>query len=46
MLRRRCGLRAGELVLLAFSPGADILAACPFALGDQALVPGLLGGSR
>jgi bifunctional DNA-binding transcriptional regulator/antitoxin component of YhaV-PrlF toxin-antitoxin module len=36
-LRRRCGLRAGDHVLLAASPGQDTLAAYSFALVDQAL---------
>ena len=37
VLRRRCGLRAGDLVLLAALPGQDALAAYPFAVVDQAL---------
>jgi bifunctional DNA-binding transcriptional regulator/antitoxin component of YhaV-PrlF toxin-antitoxin module len=50
-LRHRCGIRAGDLVLLAASPAADTLAAYPFALVDQALrahvpFPGFLGGSQ
>ncbi len=36
-LRRRCGLRAGDHVLLAASPGQDTLAACSFAVVDRAL---------
>jgi len=36
-LRRRCGLRAGDHVLLAASPGEDILAAYSFTVVDQAL---------
>jgi hypothetical protein len=36
-LRRRCGLRAGDNVLLAASPGQDTLAAYSFAVVDQAL---------
>ncbi len=36
-LRRRCGLRAGDHVLLAVSPGEDMLAAYSFAVVDQAL---------
>jgi len=36
-LRRRCGLRAGDRVLLAASPGQDMLAAYSFAVVDQAL---------
>jgi hypothetical protein len=44
-LRSRCGLRAGDYVLLAASPGQDTLAAYSFAVVDQAmrahaLVPG------
>jgi len=35
-LRRRCGLRAGDHVLLAASPSQDMLAAYPFAVVDQA----------
>jgi hypothetical protein len=35
-LRRRCGLRAGDHVLLAAVPGQDLLAACSFAVVDQA----------
>jgi hypothetical protein len=37
VLRRRCGLRAGDRVLLAAIPGQDMLAACSFAVVDQAL---------
>ena len=37
VLRRRCGLRAGERVLLAAVPGQEILAAYSFAVVDQAL---------
>jgi len=36
-LRRRCGLRAGDHVLLAASPGEDTLTAYSFAVVDQAL---------
>ena len=36
-LRRRCGLRPGDHVLLAASPGQDTLAAYSFAVVDQAL---------
>ena len=36
-LRRRCGLRAGDHVPLAASPGQDMLAAYSFAVVDQAL---------
>jgi bifunctional DNA-binding transcriptional regulator/antitoxin component of YhaV-PrlF toxin-antitoxin module len=36
-LRRRCGLSAGDHVLLAASPGQDTLAACSFTVVDQAL---------
>jgi bifunctional DNA-binding transcriptional regulator/antitoxin component of YhaV-PrlF toxin-antitoxin module len=36
-LRRRCGLRAGDPVLLAAVPGRDTLAAYPFAVVDQAI---------
>jgi hypothetical protein len=36
-LRRRCGLRAGDHVLLAASPEHDTLAAYSFAVVDQAL---------
>ena len=44
-LRSRCGLRAGDYVLLAASPGEDMLAAYSFAVVDRAmrahaLVPG------
>jgi hypothetical protein len=37
VLRRRCGLRAGDRVLLAAVPGRGILAAYSFAVVDQAL---------
>src|SRR5580700_6995455 len=37
VLRRRCGLRAGDLVLLAAVPGEDALAAYPIAVVDEAL---------
>ena len=37
VLRRRCGLRAGDRVLLAAVPGQDLLAAYSFAVVDQAL---------
>ena len=36
-LRRRCGLRAGDPVLLAAVPGRDTLAAYPFAVVDRAI---------
>jgi hypothetical protein len=36
-LRRRCGLRPGDHVLLAASPGQDKLTAYSFAVVDQAL---------
>jgi hypothetical protein len=36
-LRRRCGLRAGDLVLLAAVPGKDTLAAYSFTVVDQAI---------
>ena len=36
-LRRRCGLRAGDPVLLAAIVGQDTLAACSFAVLDAAL---------
>jgi len=37
VLRRRCGLRAGDRVLLAAVPGQDMLTAFSFAVVDQAL---------
>jgi hypothetical protein len=37
VLRRRCGLRAGDRVLLAALPGQDMLTAYSFAVVDQAL---------
>ena len=37
VLRRRCGLRAGDHVLLAASPGEGTLTAYSFAVVDQAL---------
>ncbi len=37
VLRRRCGLRAGDRVLLAALPGQHMLTACSFAVVDQAL---------
>src|SRR5271169_6329270 len=48
-LRRRCGLRPGDHVLLAASPVEDMLAAYSFAVVDQALrahapVPAARGG--
>jgi hypothetical protein len=48
-LRRRCGLRPGDRVLLAAVPGQDLLAAYSFAVVDQALrahgtFPYLTGG--
>jgi hypothetical protein len=36
-LRRRCGLRAGDHVLLAASPGQDMLVSYSFAVVDQAM---------
>ena len=36
-LRRRCGLRPGDHVLLAALPGQDTLTAYSFAVVDQAL---------
>jgi bifunctional DNA-binding transcriptional regulator/antitoxin component of YhaV-PrlF toxin-antitoxin module len=36
-LRHRCGLRAGDAVLLAAVPGRDTLAAYSFAVVDQAI---------
>jgi hypothetical protein len=36
-LRRRCGLRDGDHVLLAAVPGEDLLAAYSFAVVDQAM---------
>ena len=36
-LRHRCGLRAGDQVLLAVVPGEDMLAIYTFAVVDQAL---------
>ena len=36
-LRRRCGLLPGDRVLLAAVPAADILAAYPLAVVDQAI---------
>jgi hypothetical protein len=36
-LRRRCGLRPGDRVLLAVFPARDALAAYPLAVVDQAL---------
>jgi hypothetical protein len=36
-LRHRCGLRAGDHVLLAASPGEDTLTAYSFAVVDRAL---------
>ncbi|HEX5113671.1 MAG TPA: AbrB/MazE/SpoVT family DNA-binding domain-containing protein [Pseudonocardiaceae bacterium] len=37
VLRERCGLHAGERVLLAAAPGADTLAVYPLACLDQAI---------
>jgi hypothetical protein len=37
-LRRRCGLRAGDRVLLAALPGEDALAVYPLAVVDQAIL--------
>jgi bifunctional DNA-binding transcriptional regulator/antitoxin component of YhaV-PrlF toxin-antitoxin module len=48
-LRRRCGLRPGDGVLLAVFPAQDALAAYSFAVVDQALracAPALLEGRR
>lgn len=36
-LRRRCGLRAGDQVLLAALPRQDVLAAWPLAILDEAI---------
>jgi bifunctional DNA-binding transcriptional regulator/antitoxin component of YhaV-PrlF toxin-antitoxin module len=36
-LRQRCGLRAGDQVLLAAMPGEGTLAAYSFAVVDQAI---------
>jgi hypothetical protein len=36
-LRRRCGLRTGDQVLLAAMPSQDTLAAFPFTVVDQAI---------
>jgi len=36
-LRRRCGLRPGDRVLLAAGPGQDMLAAYSLAVVDQAI---------
>jgi hypothetical protein len=36
-LRRRCGLRAGDHVLLAAVPGEDLLAAYSFTVVDKAM---------
>jgi hypothetical protein len=49
-LRRRCGLRPGDMVLLAALPGQDALAAYPIAVVDRALrahapLPGAEGAS-
>jgi len=49
VLRRRCGLRAGDRVLLTAVPGQDLLAVYSFAVVDQALrvrgvVPDARGG--
>jgi hypothetical protein len=50
-LRRRCGLRPGDRVLLAVFPARDALAAYSFAVVDQALrahapLPGGVEGRR
>jgi len=50
-LRRRCGLRAGDRVLLAALPREDLLAAWPLGVVDQAIrahgpFPGRAGGAR
>jgi AbrB family looped-hinge helix DNA binding protein len=36
-LRRRCGLRAGDYVLLAAMPGEDVLVAYSFTVVDKAM---------
>ncbi len=36
-LRHRCGVRAGDRVLLAALPGEDVLAVYPLAVVDQAI---------
>ena len=36
-LRRRCGLEAGDQVLLAALPGQDVLTASSLAVVDQAI---------
>jgi bifunctional DNA-binding transcriptional regulator/antitoxin component of YhaV-PrlF toxin-antitoxin module len=36
-LRRRCGLRPGDVVLLAAIPGQDAIAAYPMTVVDRAL---------
>jgi len=36
-VRHRCGLRTGDRVLLAALPAEDTLAACSFAVVDQAI---------
>jgi hypothetical protein len=48
VLRRRCGLRPGDMVLLAAFPGQDAIAAYPIPVVDRALrahapLPGLEG---
>jgi len=50
-LRRRCGLRAGDRVLLAALVAEDVLAAYPLAVVDQAIrahrpIPAGPGGER
>jgi AbrB family looped-hinge helix DNA binding protein len=50
-LRRRCGIKAGDQVLLAALPDEDVLAAYPMGVVDQALraaalLPGRTGGDR
>jgi bifunctional DNA-binding transcriptional regulator/antitoxin component of YhaV-PrlF toxin-antitoxin module len=37
VLRRRCGLRPGDMVLLPAFPGQDAIAAYPIAVVDRAL---------
>jgi hypothetical protein len=50
VLRQRCGLRPGDMVLLAAFPGQDAIAAYPIAVVDRALrahapFPGTEGAS-
>jgi AbrB family looped-hinge helix DNA binding protein len=37
VLRRRCGLRAGDRVLLAATPREDVLAVYPLSVVDHAI---------